>query len=322
MNILPIEGRAVPQPSYDYKVGRLVRLYKKALKEIQRELARADVTNLSRANSYALMRSIQEKLVELDKEAIAWVRENMPEATKQGAASALVSLGYAETIEEAMLVVKFNQSNTLLVASAVADTQKDVLAITQNMNTVIQKKIQQVAAAAISQNVALGYGLRAIQSEMKEKIEKLQQELKDAADTAIIDSAGRRWKVEHYTEMLARTKLTQIHTEATRNEALERDALYATISVNPKTWDACKYHQGRIIKLDPNAEGNYPTYEEIKASGQIFHPNCKHHILPFRMMERLSDSARELAQKQHELGTRAIEAGGRKPNEEEIYKNQ
>lgn len=317
MNILPIEGRAVPQPSYEYKVGRLVRLYKKALKEIQKELGRADVTNLSRANSYALMRSIQGRLIELDKEAVKWIRENIPEATKQGAASALVSLGYVDTIEEAMLIARFNQTNRLLVEAAVAQSQKDVLAITQNMNVQIQKKIRQITLKAISENITLGYGMKTIRNEMREKIKKLQEELQDSANVAIIDSANRKWTVEHYTEMLARTKLTQIHTEATRNEAVDRGALYATISVNPKTWDACRYHQGRIIKLDPNAEGSYPTYEELQRSGQIFHPNCKHHIQPFRMVERLSEPARELAEKQNELGTKAIEMGGRKPNVEE-----
>ncbi|MFL1677599.1 MULTISPECIES: phage minor capsid protein [Bacillales] len=320
MNILPIEGRAVPQPSYDYKVRRLVRLYKKALKEIQKELGRTDVTRLSHANSYALMRSIQARLIDLDKEAVKWISENIPAATKQGTASALISLGYVDTIEEAMLIAKFNQTNRLLVASAVADTQKDVLAITQNMNAQIQKKIQKITLTVISEQLTLGYGMRTIRNEMRERIKKLQEELKDAADTAIIDSAGRRWKVEHYTEMLARTKLTLIHTEATRNEALGRDALYATISVNTKTWDACKYHQGRIIKLDPNAKGNYPTYEELKMSGQIFHPNCKHHIQPFRMLSRLDEEARQFAENQHELGTRAIEAGGRNPNEDYINK--
>ncbi|HGO9416672.1 TPA: phage minor capsid protein [Bacillus cereus] len=299
-----------------------MRLYKKALKEIQKELRRTDVTRLSQANSYALMRSIQERLLELDKEAVKWIRENIPEATKQGTASALVSLGYVDTIEEAMLIAKFNQTNRLLVASAVADTQKDVLAITQNMNATIRKKVQQITLTVISEQLTLGYGMRTIRNEMRDRIKELQKELTDAADTAIIDSAGRRWKVEHYTEMLARTKLTQIHTEATRNEALGRDALYATINVNPKTWDACKYHQGRIIKLDPNAEGSYPTYEELKMSGQIFHPNCKHHIQPFRMLSRLDEEARQLAEKQHELGTRAIEAGGRNPNEGYINKKQ
>ncbi|PFJ14163.1 minor capsid protein, partial [Bacillus cereus] len=76
----------------------------------------------------------------------------------------------------------------------------------------IQKKIQKITLTVISEQLTLGYGMRTIRNEMRERIKKLQEELKDAADTAIIDSAGRRWKVEHYTEMLARTKLTLIHT--------------------------------------------------------------------------------------------------------------
>lgn len=303
-------------PSYVYDVGRLSSIYKKAMLQIQAEIENLDITELNRATGLALMSNIETELLKIDREALEWVKENVPLAAKEGIAQTLHSLGYAETIVAARKIARFSQVNSEMARAAAADTMQNVLAITDRMAEEMQKEIRKASANVISRGVARSRNSTVMADELKEQIKKIKEDLKGAVDTAIIDKSGRRWSVDHYTDMLARTKLTEIQREATQNEAIRRDAFYATISFNGSTKDACRYHQGRIIKLTAEAEGNYPTYDQLKATGQIFHPNCKHHIVPFRDYDRLDDHSKELAAKQEKIGRAAEKAGGRDPNME------
>ncbi|MEC3013849.1 minor capsid protein [Bacillus cereus] len=284
--------------------------------QIQAEIENLDITELNRATGLALMSNIETELLKIDREALEWVKENVPLAAKEGIAQTLHSLGYAETIVAARKIARFSQVNSEMARAAAADTMQNVLAITDRMAEEMQKEIRKASANVISRGVARSRNSTVMADELKEQIKKIKEDLKGAVDTAIIDKSGRRWSVDHYTDMLARTKLTEIQREATQNEAIRRDAFYATISFNGSTKDACRYHQGRIIKLTAEAEGNYPTYDQLKATGQIFHPNCKHHIVPFRDYDRLDDHSKELAAKQEKIGRAAEKAGGRDPNME------
>ncbi|MCU5554825.1 phage minor capsid protein [Bacillus cereus] len=303
-------------PSYVYDVGRLSSIYKKAMLQIQAEIENLDITELNRATGLALMSNIETELLKIDREALEWVKENVPLAAKEGIAQTLHSLGYAETIAAARQIARFSQVNSEMARAAAADTMQNVLAITDRMAEEMQKEIRKASANVISSGISRSRNSTVMADELKEQIKKIKEDLKGAVDTAIIDKSGRRWSVDHYTDMLARTKLTEIQREATQNEAIRRDAFYATISFNGSTKDACRYHQGRIIKLTAEAEGNYPTYDQLKATGQIFHPNCKHHIVPFRDYDRLDDHSKELAAKQEKIGRAAEKAGGRDPNME------
>lgn len=302
------------EPSYVYNVRRLVRIYKRALEKMQAQIEEMEIADLNRATGIALMNNIQLELIKVNKEAAEWIKENVPLAAKEGIAQTLHALGYADTIEAAYRIARFSQMNADMARVAAADTMKNVLAITDNMATEMQRGIRAVAAEVISSGIATSRNTTVMSDEMKEKINELKQKLKDSIDTGIIDKGSRRWSVEHYTDVLANTKLTEIQRTATTNEAISRGAYYATISFNGSTKDACRFHQGIIIKLKAEAEGSYPTYDELKATGQIFHPKCKHHIVPFRDYDKLDDHSKELAKKQQIIGEAAEKAGGRDPN--------
>ncbi|MEI5921046.1 phage minor capsid protein [Bacillus albus] len=302
------------EPSYVYNVGRLVRIYQRALKNMQAQIDQMEIADLNRATGIALMHNIQMELIKVDKEAAEWIKENVPLAAKEGIAQTLHALGYADTIEAAYRIARFSQVNSDMARVAAADTMKNVLAITDNMAKEMQRGIRKVSMEVIAQGIATSRNSTVMSDQLKEKIKELKKELKDSVDTGIIDKSGRRWSVEHYTDMLARTKLTEIQKEATTNEAIDRGAYYATISFNGSTKDSCRFHQGRIIKLTMEAEGNYPTYDQLKGTGQIFHPNCKHHIVPFRDYEKLDDHSKEIAKRQEKIGEAAEKAGGRDPN--------
>jgi peptidoglycan hydrolase-like protein with peptidoglycan-binding domain len=300
----------VPTPVYDYEVSQLVNYYKKAVDEILRELERIDLSNFKRANAQAKLKSIADILAELDASATAWVDATIPIAARDGVVNTLLSLAVVDTVQEALNIVEFNRINQNMVAAAVADTQSDLLAITQNIDRKVKAGIRQAVADSIRANMTKGInGRKTISADI---LAEMRGQLGKVIETGIIDASGRRWKPEVYAEMVTRTKMMATYNEATTNESIQRGAYYAVISRHGAT-DACRYHEGRIMKLTPDAPGNYPTYAELRASQQIFHVNCKHVYSPIRNLERLPNAVKELADKQAERGSKALSTGKRNP---------
>lgn len=264
----------VPEPEYDYQVEQLVKAYQQAVRDIRRTLDRIDISNLTRLRSAETLKQIAEILLELDKESATWVAENIPIAVRNGTMTALIAL----EVKDAEKVIAFNRLNRELIKTAVADTQADLLAVTQNIDRKVRVTIRQVAADVMRANMTRGvYGRRTMNRDI---LQGLRKKLGDAVDTGIIDSASRRWKPDVYVDMLTRTKMTRAHLEATINESVSRETYYGRISRHHAV-DACRHWEGRIVKLTMDAPGDYPYIFDLPRR-EIFHPNCAHVITPLR----------------------------------------
>jgi hypothetical protein len=272
-----------PEVNYDYSIAKLVAAYKRASADVLRELYAMDPADVSQANAKATLSEIAKILSALDDEAAAWVEANIPVAVTDGIIRTLVDTGAAATEEEARSIVKFNRMNANLIKSAVADTQADLLAVTQNVSRKVRGAVRQAAADSIRSNMTAGInGRRTISRDM---LAQMRARLGDSVNTGIIDAAGRRWKPESYVDMAVRTKMMQTHTEATVNEAIGREVYYGVISRHGAT-DACAKYEGKIVKLTPDAPGDYPYYGDLPRR-EIFHPNCRHVISPVRKPETI-----------------------------------
>lgn len=72
--------------------------------------------------------------------------------------------------------------------------------------------------------------------------------------------------------------------EATINEAVADEAYYGVISSHGAK-DDCANWEGKIVKLVPNAPGDYPYIGDLP-NREIFHPRCRHTISPIRRPDR------------------------------------
>ncbi|TYS60479.1 minor capsid protein [Sutcliffiella horikoshii] len=301
----------IKDPDYHYDATKIAEEYRKAKIAIARELARVDVTDLSKRQTKATFARILVILEALNVAAEEWVTENIPAAVYQGVASTLVVLGVAETIAEARELVKLNPINKRMVDAIIADTFSDLLTVTQNMDRKTKAIYRQVLSEAMRSNYA--QGINGVKTIKAETISLLKQKLEGSANIGIIDAAGRKWRPETYVETVALEKMNQAYREATVNEAVQRGTLYGIISSHNAS-DGCKFHEGRIVKLVPEAPGSYPTVDELRATNQIFHVRCKHQVLPIRNPEMLPQAVRDKAERQEATGRKAIAAGGRNPN--------
>lgn len=273
----------LPDPNYDRDINRLVDAYKRAVLAIATELSRLDTSDISHAHAKAALAEVAVILRELNAESAAWVAEYIPKAAIDGVARAIVELGVVNTLVEAEKIVKFKRINRELVASAIADTQADLLAVTQNIDRRVRQAVRQATAESFRANMASGVnGRRTINADTLAGIRKT---LGSATDTGIIDAAGRRWKPEVYVDTVTRTKLNSAHRDATINEAIGREAYYARISSHGAN-DACAQWEGRIVKLIPDAPGEYP-YVGFLPRREIFHPRCRHVLTPVRNPENI-----------------------------------
>ena len=97
---------------------------------------------------------------------------------------------------------------------------------------------------------------------------------------AIIDKAGRRWKPDVYVKMLVRTKMMELYKEviAEIGKPFGHDlAVIAGVPVD----NPCNNWIGTVISLNGETEG-YPTYKQVKETGECFHPNCQHYVIPLK----------------------------------------
>lgn len=280
--------REIPTPTYEYEIRRLVGYYEQALREINNELMRLDLSDLQRANITSLQADIASILRELDDKSADWIAEHIPIAVTDGVVRAIVALGAVETIEEARAVVKFNRLNRELVKAAVADTQDDLLQVTQNVNRRVRTAIRQVTGEVLRTN--LTQGINATQSLRQGIMRDLRKQLGDSISTGIVDAAGRRWKPQVYVDMVVRTKMASAQREAAINEGVAEGAYYGVISSHGAK-DMCRVWEGRVISLVLDAPGGYPYIGNLPRR-DIFHPNCKHVVTPVRRLDNLPEDLR------------------------------
>jgi hypothetical protein len=271
-----------PIPTYDYEVSTLIKYYDQALTKIKAELDSINLTNIQRAHILAVQKEIQNALDDLNGKVTKWVADTIPTAAQDGVIIAIMSLGVADTVAEAEKIVSFNRMNRDFIKTAVADTQDDLLQISQNVDRKVRTAIRQVTAEAMRAN--LTQGINTTDSIKRDILAELRKRLGDSLNTGIIDASNRRWNPKVYAEMVTRTKLAQTQRESAINEAVGRDAYYGIISSHGAT-DACKNWEGKIVKLTVDAPGDYP-YVGSLPNREIFHPNCKHVISPIRRPDR------------------------------------
>lgn len=267
-----------PRPNYDYDVAKVAKAYEKALKDVQSEINSLFLTDFERAQVVAVEENIKNILSDVTKYGDEWATVAMNKSATEGIASTIYALGLAGTFEEALRIASFNKINKQMVAAAIADTQEDLLAMTQNIHRQSKLAIRRATAEAIRHQMTIGINsTQDISREIKNRILK-------ATDVAITDSRGYKWKVEHYTKVITETKMMEARREAAINQALAEEAYYGRISRHGAK-DACRHYEGMIVKLVSDAPGNYRYIGDLPRR-EIFHPCCKHMVTPTRIPNR------------------------------------
>lgn len=301
--------REWPQPEYDYNTKRLVAIYREGIQAIKTQLDEMLMQGeLDDARFLAQMMAQYEQIVaQLNADATQWAQDVLTEAYQNGVENGAFALG---ATPEAVANISLTRPHRLMANAFIADTQSDLLKMTQYVDAQVRTAVQSAVGQSIRSSIARGDNN--VGELSRDILRDLRKQFAAAADTVIIDKLGRAWTAERYADMIAYTKQKDAHDEATRIEALNRGAEYGLI-VGPSATDACKYHVGRVVRLTEAGDDQYMTLDELKASNQIFHPKCRHRVVPYANPDNLSDKRKDTAASQERLGRAAIDSGKRNP---------
>lgn len=271
----------IPQIEYDRSIKKLEDAYKQAYKEILAvivELKNAGETGNIYQQQTSLLRQIEVILTQLNEFNKDWCETEIQNAYTEGMAVAMLSAGEATTLAAAMQGVQFSMVSQQTVEALIADTYNDLLQATNNTERRVKQMVRQIVGDVMRQQALKRIGRVTMVREISQRLTKkaIEEKIHKDGFIGIVDKAGRRWSVERYSKMIAATKLNQAHVEGVRTGGLERGIDTAVISTH-NAKDECNGFEGMIISLNGLTEGLL-SYEELRESNLIFHPNCQHKV--------------------------------------------
>lgn len=272
----------IRKPDYDYRVNELLAFFDESRSEIEQLIAKLpEEKRINRATLVVYSKQIDAIVSQLNERGLVWAETAMTEAATEGVADALMSLNLATSHAEAIALATMGATNEKMLFALISDTQDDILGVTQNMSRQSKKLIRGVFTDELRAQRAKGNNSYA---ELKKLLnQSLARQKQQGIDITIIDNGGRRWKQRDYLDMLVQTKMMHAHKESTITRALEEGTQYGRITRHGAK-DACSRWEGKIVKLDPDAPGDYPYYGDLP-NREIFHPRCKHRVLPVHILD-------------------------------------
>lgn len=147
------------------------------------------------------------------------------------------------------------------------------------VNTTMLKQSQQVYLDVLNKTIGklLG-GVITPQQALRQTVSEWSQR----GIPALIDKAGRRWSVESYVSMVARSTSQNVANEMQRERAEEYGVDLIEVSSHKGARPGCSPYQGRIYSRSGKSK-RYPPFSSTsygEPSG-ILGINCRHIIYPY-----------------------------------------
>lgn len=272
----------IRKPEYKYEVDALLAFFNESKIQIGELLASLQTeNNVRRATLIAYEKQIDAIIAQLNEKGVQWAEDAMTMAAQDGVADALLSLDLASTRNEALALAAFSATHEKMLFALIADTQDDILAVTQNMSNQSKKLVRGIFTEQLrAQRSNRSNSYAELKTRLNHALERQKQQ---GVDIAVFDSRGRKWKQKDYLDMLVQTKMMHAHKEATIQRALEEGTQFGKITTHGAK-DACSRWEGKIVKLDPDAPGDYPYYGDLP-NREVFHPRCRHRVLPIHILD-------------------------------------
>lgn len=297
-------------PTYDRDVTKLNTYYRKAMTEVTTRVASlADMTTVGAKAASSTMSQLTYILKELDVTNRLWVKRTVRTAFTDGqtaAGASIIEQGLkATSIRGAGEEAAFATIATSTVDALIADTYGDLLVATKNTEKAIKEVVREVTADTMRIKAAQQLGRKTMVREIRSELTRqgLSRRIKEDGWVGIVDKRGRRWNLGTYSDMVVRTKLQQSYIEGATFESNKRGVDLGIITSHGAK-DSCSIYEGAIVSLSGRTDG-YPSYEELRGTGLIFHPNCIHSINPIRDPSLLPDTVKAKAEKATKAAARA-----------------
>lgn len=285
----------IPARILDKSINNISKVYADSYKQLFTELLEqvyedfGVLADASYQSQLKLLQMIESRLKELDSNIMKQISLELEKSYASAGIFHTLATETVKTIEELKGYVPYSQLNTYKMEQIVSDTMEDLLFATKHTEKELKKFVRETFAKNLQYHAIKNENRFNIQKLIEKELSKkmLEESLKKKGFVGIVDSTGRKWNLKNYVDMAVSTKINQAYTEGLKDRAMETGKDLAVIPEKGAT-DTCKYFEGMIISLTGETE-NFPTYEQLKASGLVFHPRCRHSPFPIRKLELIPD---------------------------------
>lgn len=256
----------------DPAVQLFYRILASAYADISRELL--TVTGSTAARRRAQKQQIEQIIARAEKDVQDWIKVEIPAFYEQGLFDTMsdlhdrgdnqnITMGYAKFHREAIEAI---------AQDAWASASQGLASVSRSASQILSA----AAKAEVIENLAKGV----IKGDSLTKIKKaVADTLQRQGLTAIVDRSGRSWDLLRYSEMLARTKLTQAHNSGVANRMVESGYDLVIVSQHFGACPLCTPWEARVLSVT-SRNSSYTSLDEAIGAG-LFHPNCKHVVSPY-----------------------------------------
>jgi hypothetical protein len=250
-------------------IATLVNLYKQGFQEILRIIIKKDAKGQWTRYWKDTLRDVYDILNQLDENTQQWIDQTIGQVYSQSTAqtaSFLTHLGQYK--KKNGNFAQIHQRAVDVVAQNMNDNMRDAFQfIGRNINDIFRK----VSLEATGKKFTSG---TTVQDMKKDLIQRLL----DEGQTAFKDKLGRKWRLDTYAEMVARTTTREAASVATINECKEFGNDLVQISTHFPTCEICAPLQGKVFSISGEDE-RYPQLTDEYTPP--VHPRCRHVLMPY-----------------------------------------
>jgi len=249
------------------KTEILAGIYTDAYKEIIDIIEKDAGTLFRKERAKRMLANLNGVLKDLDAETRKFIDREVPKLYENVARAAQYDLA----VDGKVLETAFSKIHTEAIAG-IADEAKTRFAESMQM---IKKdalgKIELAKKTKIRETIGAGATLGKAQEVVARTV---LEKLEEGGVSALVDKAGKTWQLDRYARMLTGEVLATTGRDAIANVGIENGFdVYQITRHGAK--DACRFHEGELFSMSGDTPG-LPTFEQIKASGEIFHVGCRH----------------------------------------------
>lgn len=261
------------------QIQQLIELYRQGFQEILRILIQKEAKGQWTQYWKDVLKDVYDILSQLDSNTQQWIEQTIGQVYSQATAQTaafLMQLGQYQKSNKDF--AQIHQRAIDVVAQNMSDNMRDAF---QFIGRRVDDVFRQIGLEETGRKYASGTTIR----DMKQKV---IQRLLDQGQTAFVDKLGRKWRLDTYAEMVARTTTREAASIATINECKEFDVDLVQISTHYPTCELCAQLQGKVFSIS-GKDKRYPKLtDEYRPP---IHPNCRHVLTPY--VRELDDNAEE-----------------------------
>lgn len=290
-----IKKPTIPSRITEQSTDKIIEIYGEAYKKLYAEVLEklytdfGVLTEASYQSQLGLLKMIEGRLNSLHLTVADELRGELGKQYVMAQAFHTIATEHVNDITEFMGAIPYTELNHYKMEQIVQDTMEDLLFVTQHTNKEVKKLVRETFAKNIQyhglKNESQKYLKQIIEKQLSK--EGLSKSLSEKGFVGITDKGGRKWNLKTYVDMAVNTKMTQAYTEGIKDSCLDTGKDLAVIPDKSAT-DSCKNFEGMIISMTGQSKG-YMTYDQLKATGLIFHPRCRHTVFPAGRIENLPE---------------------------------